>query len=475
MAGTTRPPSDSGLGPIEAEMEIILQYFKEILNIFTDGIYISDREGTTLLVNHMYEQLTGLSQASLQGRNVFALVEEGVFDRILNPEIVHSRKPAVSVQTIRGDKRVILHGWPVLDAGGEVRLVVTFVRDISMITRFREQIVKQKQLIDEFSERLEGIIQVNATSTPTVFRSEVITSLVSQLKRVANSDATILLLGETGVGKDVFARVAYEHSARRKSIFLKVDCGSIAPNLIESELFGYVPGAFSGASAKGKAGYFEMADKGTIFLDEIGELPLAMQTRLLRVLQDNEVTRVGATQPRAVDVRIIAATNRDLAEAVKAGTFRSDLFYRLKVAVFSIPPLRERRADIVPLAKHFLDRYATKYRRSMEIAESALEALEYYRWPGNVREMQNFMQSLVVTSERPTITCSDLPPQMGEACPPELLYTAPDLEEARPLQDIMAEIERDILSRAVQKYGSVSKVARFFQTSRSTIFRKLRR
>jgi PAS domain S-box-containing protein len=454
-------------------MTVILKYFEEILNVLTEGIYISDREGKTLFVNRMYEELTGLSQEALKGRTVNALVEEHVFDRILNPEIVHSKKPAISVQTIRGNKRVILHGWPVLDADGEVCLVVTFVRDITMIAQFRDQITRQKLLIDEFSERLEGIIQVNATAIPTVFKSEVMSSLVSQLKRVAQSDATILLLGETGVGKDVLARFAHEHSARGKGIFLKVDCGSIAPNLIESELFGYVPGAFSGASAKGKAGYFEVADKGTIYLDEIGDLPLAMQTRLLRVLQDSEVTRVGSTQPRTVDVRVIAATNRDLAEAVKKGKFRSDLFYRLKVAVFNIPPLRERREDIAPLAKHFLERYATKYKRSMEIAESALEALEYYRWPGNIREMQNFMQSLVVTSDRPTITCCDLPPQMGEACPPELLYPMPDMEQSRPLQDIMAEIEREILTRAIKKYGSVSKVARMFQTSRSTIFRKL--
>ena len=200
-----------------------------------------------------------------------------------------------------------------------------------------------------------------------------------------------------------------------------------------------------------------------------------MQTRLLRVLQDGEVTRVGAAKPRKVDVRIVAATNRDLAEAVAKGEFRSDLFYRLKVAVFEIPPLRERREDIAPLARHFLERYASKYKRSMEIAESALLALEQYRWPGNVREMQNFIQSLVVTNDRPTIICGDLPPQMGEACPPDTPYDTPDLEESRPLQDIMADIERDSLENALRKYGSVCKVARFFQTSRSTIFRKLRR
>jgi len=296
----------------------------------------------------MHEQLTGL-----RGRNVTTLVEEGVFDRIVNPEIVRSRRPSTSVQNVRGEKKIILRGYPVLDETGEVCLVVTFARDITMITQFRDQIAQQKQLIDEFHERLESMIQTSASPTHPIFCSEAMRSLVARLQRVAGTDATLLLLGETGVGKDVLARLAHEHSPRSERMFLKVDCGSIAPNLIESELFGYVPGAFSGANAKGKAGYFEMAEGGTVFLDEIGELPLSMQTKLLRVLQDQEVTRVGATQPRKVDVRIIAATNRDLGDDVRTGKFRSDLFYRLSVAVLQIPPLRERREDIAPLPATF--------------------------------------------------------------------------------------------------------------------------
>ncbi|NHZ47396.1 sigma-54 interaction domain-containing protein [Nitratidesulfovibrio liaohensis] len=455
-------------------MEKILKNFRNIIDIFSDGIYISDRDGTTLLVNRMYEKLTGLRQDELRGRNVNALVEEGIFDRILNPEIVRSKRPSTSVQNVRGEKKIILRGYPVLDESGEVCLVVTFARDITMITQFRDQIAQQKQLIDEFHERLESMIQTGVSPAQPIFRSEAMLSLVARLQRVAGTDATLLLLGETGVGKDVLARLAHEHSPRSEHMFLKIDCGSIAPNLIESELFGYMAGAFSGANAKGKAGYFEMAEGGTVFLDEIGELPLPMQTKLLRVLQDQEVTRVGATQPRKVDVRIIAATNRDLGDDVRTGKFRSDLFYRLSVAVLQIPPLRERREDIAPLARHFLERYASKYRRSMEIAESALEALENYSWPGNVREMQNFIQGMVVTGDRPTITCSDLPPHMAEECRPGLAYTMPEMLEPRALRDIMDEIAREILERAITRHGSVNKVARLFKVSRTTIFRKLR-
>jgi transcriptional regulator with PAS, ATPase and Fis domain len=255
-------------------------------------------------------------------------------------------------------------------------------------------------------------------------------------------------------------------------MFLKVDCGSIAANLIESELFGYMPGAFSGASAKGKLGYFEIADKGTIFLDEIGELPMPMQTRLLRVLQDNEVMRVGASQPRKVDVRVIAATNRNLKEDMENGRFRSDLYYRLNVATIHIPPLRERRKDIAPLAELFLRRYSAKYKKKFHFAPEVPAALEAYIWPGNVRELQNMIQSLVITRDPPMIRLQDLPRQVPGNTP------AGEYDDhsatPMPLKELVASLERDVLEKAIRTYGSVNKVAKLFQVDRTTIFRKLK-
>jgi PAS domain S-box-containing protein len=447
-------------------------YFQPVLDLFDDGIFISDRHGVALTVNRMYEKLIGLTKEEICGKHVSHFVRESIFDVVVNPEVVRTGKPVTSMQKIRGSKKVMLRGYPVLDARGEVCLVVTFVRDITMITQFQEQIAQQKEIIETFMERLEVLRDAPARQSDQVFEDAAMQKVLALLERVADTDATMLLLGETGVGKDLLARIAHDASARREKIFLKVDCGSIAANLIESELFGYMPGAFSGASAKGKLGYFEIADGGTVFLDEIGELPMPMQTRLLRVLQDSEVMRVGASQPRKVDVRVIAATNRNLKEDMESGRFRNDLYYRLNVATITIPPLRERREDIAPLAKLFLQRYSAKYKKKFHFSPEVPAALAAYNWPGNVRELQNMIQSIVITKDPPLICLRDLPRQILGETPVE----EHDERSAAPmpLKEIVASLERDILEKAVKTYGSVSKVAALFQVDRTTIFRKLK-
>lgn len=294
--------------------------------------------------------------------------------------------------------------------------------------------------------------------------------MISTLDKVAMTDATVLLLGETGVGKDVFSRRIHERSLRQNEPFLKVDCSSIPENLIESELFGYESGAFSGANTKGKPGLFEVADKGTLFLDEIGELPLLMQSKLLRALQDRELIRVGSTKVRKFDVRFIAATNRNLEEEVKNGRFRSDLFYRLRVAVLQIPPLRERVGDILPLACLFFEKYNAKYRKDVTFTKEVSKAFQNYKWPGNVREMDNFIQSLIVTRDSEILEVSDLPHYM--------LCDASDMErsslsgENRSLDELMCEYEKNLLKNALEVHGSVAKAAKFLKVDRTTIFRK---
>ena len=306
-----------------------------------------------------------------------------------------------------------------------------------------------------------------------VFASPAMAEVLSLLRRFAATDATVLILGETGAGKDVFARLTHRLSGRKDKIMLKVDCGGISETLTESELFGYLPGAFTGASSKGKAGYFEIADGSTIFLDEVGELPLSMQTRLLRVLQDGEIMRVGSSSPRRVDVRVIAATNRNLAESVEAGTFRRDLYYRLNVATVRIPPLRERPEDVRPLAEHFLHQYTVKYHKALAFMGVTLDMMRSYAWPGNVRELQNLVHSLVITLNGPLISPRDLPAQISGVSRDVTCYSEEILAARRPLKEIMAEMERDFLLKAIEAHGSVQKVAELFQVNRSTIFRKL--
>ena len=390
---------------MEAQSEhtiTITDYLDSILEVLSDGIYISDSKGKTLKVNNMHEKLTGLKREELLGRLVTDLKREGIFDHILNPEVVRTGKPKTAVQITKEGRKVVLNGYPVFDRSGQVTLVVTFVRDVTVLSQLQEQIASQQKLIDFCNSK-------KLQSSPMILTSQKMLDLMNLLKKIAQTDTTVLILGETGVGKDILARRIHENSLRSSKPFLKVDCTAIPEKLIESELFGYEPGAFSGANTRGKPGFFEIADRGTLFLDEIGELPLPMQAKLLRVLQDQEVMRIGSTQVKKVDVRFIAATNRSLEEEVKEGTFRSDLFYRLRVAVLDIPPLRDRREDILPLARHFLEKYSSKYKKTVAFSPEVEKIFQDYKWPGNIREMENLIQSLIVTRDTGTIKATDLP------------------------------------------------------------------
>ena len=297
---------------------------------------------------------------------------------------------------------------------------------------------------------------------------------LAQLEQAAHSDVNVLLLGETGVGKDVFARLTHRWSRRKDKILLKVDCGGISETLTESEIFGYVPGAFTGASSKGKPGYFEIADGSTIFLDEVGELPLSMQTRLLRVLQDNEIVRVGSSQPRKVDVRIIAATNRNLEECVEAGTFRRDLFYRLNVGTVRIPPLRERPDDIQPLVTHFLNMFTSKYRKHMNLTPGLMEALRQYSWPGNVRELQNAVERAVILCTGDLITGPELPASVTGAA--EQAAPVPETAEASLAGLSLEALERRAIEDTLrQTEDNKSEAARRLGITRATLHNKLRK
>jgi transcriptional regulator with PAS, ATPase and Fis domain len=289
----------------------------------------------------------------------------------------------------------------------------------------------------------------------------------------------VLFLGETGVGKDVMARELHNNSDRKDNALVKVDCTCIPENLIESELFGYAPGSFSGADPKGKPGLFEMADKGTLFLDEIGELPLPMQAKLLRVLQDGEIQRIGATSAKKVNVRVIAATNRDLAEEAENGVFRRDLFYRLQVAVINIPPLRERGEDILELISFFFDQFNARYKRRVRLSAMAEELMLNYAWPGNLRELENLVHSLVVTCDSNMVQVEDLP------CAVVAKSSAEDSRKTitmglgdfkgKDFKGIMGQLETQILKNAVSAYGSIPKAAKALGLNRSTVFRKLQK
>ena len=458
-------------------MITIETYLDSILDVLSDGIYISDRDGNTLKVNTMYEKLIGLKREDLVGRKVQDLVKEGVFDVVLNPQIVKTGQPATSVQTTKKGQKLILNGHPIFDEEGKVALVVTFVRDVTVMSQLKDQIAAQKKLLEQLRTNVQYINEESIQKFPlNSFKNSEMVHLTKLIEKIAATDAAVLILGETGVGKEFFARSIHRASPRGDKTFFKVDCTTIPENLIESELFGYAAGAFSGANVKGKPGLFEMADHGTLFLDEIGELPLAMQVKLLRVLQDQEIIPVGSTRVRKVDVRIIAATNCDLEKNVEEGRFRSDLYYRLRVAVLSIPPLRDRREDIMPLAHHFLKKYTARYKKEVHFGPTIENVFINYRWPGNIRELENLIASQVVTCERDVIKVSDLTGcKLNESCERKRnLYETIEARN-RSLKEIVQDLEREILSGAIEVHGSMAKVADILKVDRSTIFRKLKR
>ncbi len=452
---------------------MISEYFAQIIETFEEAICISDRTGKIVYLNNRHEQLTGIPRAEFIGKSVQEMVHCGLFDVVLNPEIVQSKHPATRLQSLSDGRRVVIDGFPVFDDSGNVVLVVTYTRDISKLSELKEQMNSQKELLEAYQKLQSQSNDFN--KLPVVIQSKSMKALYGQLSNVAQTDATILLLGETGVGKDVFARKIHELSERSDKPFVKADCGSMPENLIETELFGYAPGTFSGGNKNGKIGLVEAASGGTLFLDEIGELPLLMQTRLLRLLQDKEILRVGATSPQKVDVRIVAATNKNLEEEVKEGHFRRDLYYRLMVALIDIPPLRKRKADILSLAHLFLDFYCKKYKRNISFTQATETALLNHSWPGNIRELENLILGCVVSSKKNAIDIGDLPfVPAPESAPTETANNGIALQ-GRTMKEILENVEKKVLQDGMERVGNMTKLARELGLDRTTVFRKLKK
>ena len=446
------------------------QFCEHILDLLGEGVYISDRQGNTLAVNEMYERLTGLKKADLVGQHVDTLVQRG-FNTVVNPKVVETGKPVTSVQTDRQGNKRVLNGYPILNTDGEVELVVTFVRDVTLLSQLRDKIASQHRLIERYRSNVRHLSAERDKKYPIISASAEMARLLSRMFNVAETDATVLIQGETGVGKDVFAHRIHQASPRSDRPFFKVDCPTIPETLIESELFGYAPGAFSGAHAKGKVGFFEMAERGTLFLDEIGELPLAMQAKLLRVLQDSEILPVGATKVRPVNVRIVAATNRDLGEDVKAGRFRQDLFYRLNVVPVRIAPLRERPEDILPLIDHFLEKYGAKMgKNDVRIAPSAVKVLLGHRWAGNVRELENTIERALALSGDSRMLSEEHFPQFEQES-----ASLGDLERHKSLKQKLHVVEKQIIADTLEKTGwNITRAAEILEVTRQHLHNKIK-
>ncbi|MDI2587387.1 sigma 54-interacting transcriptional regulator [Psychrobacillus sp. NEAU-3TGS] len=437
--------------------------YKKICDELYDGIYLADEKGKTLYVNKSYSRITGLSPDLVLGKYVSDLMKEGLYKNAITPDIIKTKKPINAMAEIRTGVKVLLSGSPILDQDGNLKKVVVINRDMSDLLDIQKKLIASQNEV----EHLRNLQITNKL----IGKSDEIQPIIQMVHQVANLDVTVLIMGETGVGKEVIGNEIYINSDRHDKPFIKVNCAAIPANLLEAELFGYEAGSFTGASSKGKIGMFELADKGTLLLDEIGEMPLELQSKLLRIIQEKVVTRVGGTKPIKFDVRILAATNCDLYELVKTGKFREDLYYRLNVFPIRIPPLRNRISDIELLAKHYLDFYNTKYGKQIVFDREVYEVFKTYTWPGNIRELQNVVERLVITSEKQKTINAELSRNILNLEPESTDTPSEELS----LKEIVEKVEKKVIEKALKDYGSTRKAAVALKISQSSVVKKAKK
>lgn len=442
-----------------------------VIENLADTIYITDGEANTLRVNKAYEELSGLKREDLIGLNLADMV--GKYISASGSLLVMESKKEVELELYfhKTNRKAFICSKPIFDEKGNISMIVSNSRNFEEIEKLKNRLNEAEKIATKYQTEIEAIKDQLYKKHNIVAEDKQMINVLKKAYKVARVDSTTLILGETGVGKEELAKYIHENSNRANEKFIRIDCGAISESLIESELFGYEKGAFTGANKNGKMGLFEVADKGTVFLDEIGELPLDMQVKLLRVLQDMEFDKLGGTKPVKVDIRVIAATNRDLKEMVKQKLFREDLFYRLNVVPITIPPLRERINDIIPLASRFLNILNEKYGFKKTITTGAYQALMRYEWPGNVRELKNVIEQSVIMSEDERITINDLP-ITGLSQLQLIDVDMIDADRGIDINEMIEKIEYEYLKKAYEKYDSVRVAAKALNMNASTFQRK---
>ena len=389
----------------EAEYRRRIEALEEAFEASYDGIHILDSDGRTLLINKACERIEGITKEDIGDKTISRLVEEGYYDKSVTLMVLDEKREVTELQRAKNGKSILVTGMPIYDDSGEIVRVIVNSRDITELMDLREQLRHKENLLNMYKEELNFY----NTRSKFIANSKPMKMVIKTAVSVAKVNSNVLITGESGTGKSLVAEIIHKNSSRKERDFVKIDCGAIPDNLFESELFGYEGGAFTGADSKGKAGLVEMADGGTLFLDEIGEISPMSQAKLLRFIQEKQFYKIGGKEPVEVDVRIIAATNRDLEEMVKEKAFREDLLYRINVIPIEIPPLRKRKEDILPLVLNRLRKINNEYDMKRSISAKAMDKLIEYGWPGNVRELENVIERIAVTASGDEIKAEELP------------------------------------------------------------------
>lgn len=438
-----------------------------LLDALHDGVYITDASGITVTINKAYERITGISRAEVVGFHMADLVKAGFISKSASLEVIRERRPITLVQTIHDSRKIVVTGTPMFKADGSIAYVVTSVRDITelLLAKHAQEQLEQIQRMRETFK----VPEVTALSASGVIISRQTEPCFELARRVAKTSAKILIRGETGTGKTLLARYIHQHSDRADGPFMELNCTAFPEGLLEAELFGYTAGAFTGAAPKGKQGLLDVAHGGTLFLDEIGDLSLALQVKLLKVVEENRYLPVGGTAFRQTDVRLITATHQDLHDRVKEGCFREDLFYRISVVPLWLSPLRQRRDEIIPLLSYYLSHFNKLHGLCRRWDPEALELLSSYPWPGNIRELINLTERLTVTVLEDLITATSLPNEVFPCATLCVKHVSGDLR-----QQVM-HFEQQLIHQALASHGSTRAAATALGVDQSTLVKKQRR
>lgn len=445
---------------------------KNILESLPTTLFVTDKEGNVLISTSFTAFTLGISLEELLKSNVKDLVESGYYTKSYAVQAVKEKKTVSGVLTTKTGFQMFSTSTPIFDEKGEITFVVTGGRPQEMIDNFNNP--EKKEKVKRLKREIEYLRLQKISSQNIVAASIEMKRIFKTCNDIAKTDSSVLILGETGTGKEVLSKHIHLNSLRAKGPFISVNCSAIPETLFESELFGYEKGSFTGANAGGKVGLLEIAHEGTLFLDEIAEMPLPMQAKLLRVLDNNEVRRVGGTVSYKVDFRLVAATNRDLSEMVKNGEFREDLFYRINVIPIKIPPLRNRPEDLIALVDKFLMEFNKKYRRHYKLSSTEVQHLLKHHWPGNVRELRNYIERAVVTNNQNfEQTVDNQQAQNKEISSTDIMDYATN--EHLTLKDFMKASEEKFIRKTLAECnGKMGETADKLGIYRTILYRKLK-
>ena len=439
-----------------------------------EEIFIVDEYGFVQFLNPYAEKVCGVKLCDVIGLHVDDLEKNGIISSSISKEVFRYGHTCNRMMELKTGKTVLATGIPIYDDSGKLINVLATSKNLE---EMRNVLSHLDEITSELGEKEKEITQLRRriiAQEEYIIESPAMREAERNIEKVAPTDATVLIDGESGTGKEVAADLIHKLSARNDKPMVKINCAMIPEHLLESEFFGYEAGSFTGASRSGKKGKIEMADGGTLFLDEIGEMPLALQAKILEVLQDREIVRVGGMKRIPVDVRFIAATNRDLRKMVREGSFRKDLYYRLNVMAVHLAPLNQRKEDILPLCSLFLKRYNARYRKNHIFAPSVLSYFIEYEWPGNVRELMHTIEHLVIVSDNDLISIEDVNKILNEGSPgksedKENVFAVTSLKLAK------RELEISLVKRAYEIYHSSYKVAEVLGISQAAVMKILKR